>query len=178
MNPIINNFRNIGKNSVALAFVIKTNQNILRYMKYLGSPDPLAENIKDDDGNIIKDQPDIYNDDEIMKNIILRPFDNTDIPKELQVKIFLNSWKADFENLGVNGFLYTLDIICPNLYWIRENEGDFLPSIISGYFSEIVDNQEVAGVGKVRILSFTRAKVNDNYSSWSLIIRVKNISYK
>lgn len=178
-NPISKKFDYIEHNIDELYSIIKNNQDILRYMKYLNSIDPLALQIEDDDGNIIEVQKDINsNNDEIIKNIIRRPFDISDIAKEGKVKVFLNYYRTKFDKMGVNDYYYTLEILCPNLNWNIGNSSKIRPIEIIKRLNRFIDNQDnVTGMGRIFICESTEIVRNDTYSSLNSLIKIKNAMF-
>lgn len=157
-------FKFIGQNTFKLLQPIVKNQNILRYIKYLDKDDPLDKKLPD-----IDMRTDLITDG----TIILTPFDKNVLAKE-KIKIFFTPIDIDFGNGKdvLNTTYYMIDIMVPTSKW-RLSNGEFRAYMIAYEIAQIIDNKNIAGLGKVNIVDRAiQGKVTDTFSGLNFKIAV------
>lgn len=159
----------IENNLVNLLLKLITSQPLCRYVVYLDN-DPLSEDKPDIDGiNLISNEN---------PNIILKPFDNTVLTSNM-VKLFINPMEGNLKKKPTDDIRFAIDICCPHSCWIIEGQGYLRPFRIAKYISELIDGQvEIMGVGQTEIESFRIYKLNENYSTLTLFIKVNSVTIK
>jgi hypothetical protein len=157
-------FKHIENNLLKLLALILNNQNILKYIYYVDSDDPLS-------------QPEVTVNLLETNNIILTLFDE-EILQENQVKVFLNPYQGNLKIQPLSDLTFVLDIIIPNSKWLLHGLGQLRPYRIADEFAQMVDGKMVAGIGDVEITKFTAYKVGTQYSGLSLQIKVNSSTMK
>lgn len=158
-------FRNLEKNLMKLVFPITTNQNIKRYIKDL-SKNPLDST-----------KPDIV-DDLINDNILLEPFNETILP-EKKVVIFIYPYDGNLKYQPTGRHTFIIDIICPYNNWFLEGESGLIrPIRIADEISQLIDGQNIAGVGDVNIANYKSGKLNTSYGYFSLFVEIQSVTLK
>lgn len=165
-------FRKIEENLLKMISLMAESQNLLRYIKYL-SNSPLELSYYDENTNTTIQQPNL--DFTLIEdgNLILTPFDPTVLEK-IKLKIFFNPLDSNFNDEAIAENIYSFDIVCPIQHWVVKGQGQLRPYRIADELAQLIDDKDVAGVGKVKITRQRRERYTDDYSIVSLIIRVKN----
>jgi len=156
-------FKHIENNLIKLLMLFIGNQNICKYIYYLND-DPL---------NNADVSIDLINNG----NIIVAPY-NEKIIMEEKVIVFLNPLLGSLDNYPLSTITYEMDIVTPIDKWILSGLGQFRTFRIADEFSQLIDQQKVAGIKDVTITKFKIFKVNDSFSGLSLLIDVNSSSMK
>lgn len=141
-----------------------TNQNLLRYVSYLGDYNPVDSRL-----------PDIESQDVKSNNLVLTKF-NELILDETQVTLFFNPLNSMFTGQATSNDVYTLDIIIPYKYWLINNTSELRAYSIAYEVGQSIDQKNIAGIGNVEIMNWESYKVNDRFSGVTLFIKVTNSS--
>jgi hypothetical protein len=155
--------------------IIKSNQNVLRYIKYL-SDDPLAKKTYVD-GTLVN-QPDVEEDPIDNGYIIPSIFDDKPPDKEC-VRLFLSPILGNFQSYPLSNIGFEINIILPINKFILSGRGEFRPFRIMDEISQNIDQQNVAGVGETEISGFKCTKLdNSSYLNMSSLIKVSSSTMK
>jgi hypothetical protein len=155
-----NKFKFMGQNLDKMMYMLVTNQNILRYMKYLdnnpldvGKTDVAEEELK---GQFITDifDPEIL---EVTKN-----------------KMFFHPMEGALETQPIGYDIYMLDIIIPSRYWKLEGQGEFRAFKIAEEIAKKIDGQQVAGIGLIDIIKWKTYRIESSYKGLTLWIKVNS----
>jgi hypothetical protein len=165
---VSNKFRFIGNNLLSILQKVITNQNFLRYIKYLYN-DPLSPTYSDITGRLI----DFIN----SEDILLRPFDPT-VLEESKVRVFFYPHRGNFPDRASSVDTLALDILVPWNYWILEGKSQLRAYEIAYEFCKSIDGQQVNGAGTklVEITDWQQYKVNDQFGLLNLHLTVSNAS--
>lgn len=160
MNEISEKFSQIEEYLERLLKLLSTSKPIQKYIYYLEAEDPLLE-------------PDVPI-DLIDEGYILPILYDEEVFDDERVHIFLNVYRGNLENFPLGDILFSLDILIPKKKWRIAKIGKIRAFRIAHEFSKMVDNQDVSGIGSVKIMSFgTSMTSNKQYFCLSLGIRVK-----
>ena len=143
-----------------------TNQDLLRYIYYLGDYNPLDKTLEDVGIATVKNE-----------SFILTPF-NPQILLSTKVMLFLNPYNGRFGKGVSADDVYTLDIVIPYDFWIIGETSELRAYSIAHQVAESVDQKKIAGVGNVVIDSYKAYKVDDTFAGITLLIKVSNASYR
>jgi hypothetical protein len=157
-------FANIENNLLKLLAIILNNQNILKYIYYIDSDNPLAES--DVTIDLIQNG-----------NIILSPFDPTILTEET-MKVFINPLEGNFNALALSNLTFLIDIVLPVRKWLIPGMGKIRVFRISDELSQEIDHQKIMGMSECEVQKFRIYKVNDSYAGMSLWIKVNSSSMK
>jgi len=157
-------FKNIENNLLKILKLITDSQNILKYIYYINSDDPLSEsNVTE---NLIE-----------TGYIVLKPFDSTILSQE-RITLFLNPYEGNFRNSSTSDLMFLVDIIIPNDKWLLNGLGEIRSFRIADEISQLIDQQKVAGLKEPEVTKFKIYKVDDTYSGLTLWIKVNSSSMK
>lgn len=143
-----------------------TNQDLLRYIHYLGDYNPLDKELEDVGVATVKNE-----------NFILMPF-NPKILLNTKTMLFLNPFTGQFDKSVAADDVYALDIVVPYDFWIIGETSELRAYSIAHQVAESVDQKKIAGVGNVVIDSYKAYKVDDTFAGITLFIKVSNASYR
>lgn len=143
-----------------------TNQDLLRYIHYLGDYNPLDKALEDVSLIQVKQQ-----------NFMLTPF-NPEILSNTKIMLFLNPFSGRFGKNVEADDVYTLDILVPYDYWIIGDTSEIRVYSIAHQIAKSIDQKNIAGVGNVVIASYKAYKVDDTFAGVTLFLEVINASYK
>ena len=157
-------FERIEINLEKLLKLLSENKNIQKYIYYLTN-NPLLE----------VDVPiDLIDEGYILPTL----YDGGTFEDEM-VRVFINPVRGNLEGFTLGDIFYNLDIIVPRLKWSLKDIGKYRAYRIADEFSRMVDGQDVAGVGEVKIIGFNTTMVsNKQYFCLSLGIKVKSLTLK
>jgi hypothetical protein len=111
-------------------------------------------------------------------NYVLALFDGK-VETEETIKIFFNPIYGDLSKQPLSNITFLIEIVIPNRLWILEGMGQLRGYRILDELAQMVDQQNVAGIGEVEILNFKASKLADtNYSVLSANIKVNSSSLK
>jgi hypothetical protein len=168
-------FKNIESNYNKLLNIIKVNQNILRYIKYL-SDDPLAQNTYVD--GILVNQPNIE-EDPIDNGYIIPSLFEGKTPDTEIVRLFLSPIIGNFQSYPLSNIGFEINIILPINKFILSGLGEFRPFRIMDEIAQLIDQQTVAGIGETEITGFKCVKLdNSSYLNMSSLIKVSSSTMK
>lgn len=153
-------FKFIGQNLDKMMYMIVTNQNILRYMKYLDY-DPLSTN-----------QPDVTEDD-LVGQFVTDLFDSETM-EATKVKLFFHPLEGVLDIQPVGYDIYMLDIVIPTNYWKIQSRGEFRAFKIAEEISKRIDGQKIAGIGEIDIIKWKTYKVESTHKGLSLWVKVNS----
>lgn len=157
-------FLKIENNLLNLLEVILNSQNILKYIYYIDSNDPLSES--DISIDLIENG-----------NIILTLY-NEDILSDKNVCLFLNPIRGDLSKQPLSNLDYSLDIIMNTSLWIISGKGELRAYRIADEFAKLVDGKNITGIGDVIITRFESYKLGKDFSGLSLLIKINNTTLK
>lgn len=168
--------RNITKIRNKIIQMIDENQEIKRLIKYLTST-PLESQGYDKVGTLVQ-QPNIE-DSFINTNIYPISFTD-DVLKEEQVKIFIHRLKGDLRDSDIGNNTIAIDIITPSKYIILEGENADRNTELAIHILDLIDNEVISSIGKVRIVYYDEGKVSNgiNYNVLSLYAEIKTLNGK
>lgn len=157
-------FANIENNLLKLLDLILNNQNILKYIYYIDSNNPLSEsNVST---NLLESG-----------NIILTPFDPTVLTEE-SIRMFINPLEGSFNNSSLSNLTFLVDVIIPINKWLISGMGQIRTFRIFDELSQDIDQQRVMGITQTEIIKFRIYKVDDKYSGMSVWIKVNSSTMK
>ena len=159
-------FKHISQNTVKLMYALLGNQDLLKYIYFLGDYDPLTKSSSE------LDIADIRN-----KSFILTKFD----PKILlatKVMLFVNPYKGKFPKDAVTDDVYAIDIIVPNDFWVVKNTSELRAYEIAHQIALTIDRKGIAGIGNCNIFDYNSYKVDDTFSGVTLFVLTQNVGYK
>lgn len=159
-------FKHMSKNTTKIMFAMLTNQDLLRYIHYMGDYDPLDTNL----GNV--SLATVRRD-----NFVLTPF-NPEILLNTKTMLFLNPYSGRFNKRATADDVYTLDIVVPYDYWIVGETSELRAYSIAHQISKSIDQKNIVGVGNAVVSSYKAYKVDDTFAGITLFIEVSNASYK
>lgn len=173
-------FRYVERNLNNMINKLSTNQNLIRYIKYL-SDAPLEQKVYGSDGILIT-QPDFNLPYDLIGDgsLDLRLF-NPFVEKDKRVKLFFSHRRVHFiEPKATAKTIYKLNIIVPYENEIIQTTKEIRTIRIADEVCRELDNQVIDGIGIGKIFC-TRGKSyiidNDNsYSALQLRISVKDIT--
>jgi len=152
----------MSKNTVKLIFTLLGNQNLLRYIHYLGDYNPL-------DGNL----PNVNPGEVKANNFVLTTF-NEKILEETKVSIFLNPHRGHFNRSTTAKHIYELVVTIPYKYWIIEDISELRAFSIADEIAKSIDQENIVGIGDVFIVDYDTFKLNDTFSG--LVMYIETIS--
>lgn len=159
-------FKFIEKSLLDILSLIVSNQNLLRYIKYLDN-DPLNPSHPNIDDSLIN------------TNIFISPFDES-IADGLEVKVFFYPAKSNLRSnvLGKHTFLF--DIVCPIQYFLLPGMGMIRPIRIADELAQVIDQKLITGIGETTILeaNLFRLSNDSDYIIYSLPIEVNSTAIK
>jgi hypothetical protein len=168
-------FKNIESNYNKLLDIIKANQNVLRYIKYL-SDEPLAQ--KTYVNGILVNQPNIEEDPIDNGYIIPSLFDGK-IPDQETVRLFLSPIIGNFKSYPLSDIGFEVNIVLPISKFILSGAGTFRPFRIMDEIAQNIDQQNVAGIGETEITGFKCFKLeNSSYLYMSSLIKISSSTMK
>lgn len=157
-------FKHIENNLIKLLTLIVSNQNILKYIYYIDSDDPLS-------------QPDVTEDLIENGNIILTPF-NPEVLSQEKICMFFNPYEGNLKNQPLSDIVFLIDLIIPTNKWLLSGLGQIRAFRIADEIAQDIDQKNVAGIGQTEIERFRMFKLNDVYSGLTLWIKVNSSSMK
>lgn len=159
-------FKFIEQNLMNILMLVVTNQNILRYIKYLND-DPLDDYLPDVEGTLINE------------HIILSPFDK-EVASVSEVKLFFYPFKSHLKSKPLGKHVYMFDIICPIRYFILQGRGEFRTIRIADEIARMIDGQTITGIGEITIPDayLSRLSNDSNYVIYSLPVEVNTATIK
>jgi hypothetical protein len=158
-------FKHIENNLLKLLGLILGSQNILKYIYYINSNNPLSES--DVEISLLESG-----------NIILTPFDPTTLSEE-SIRVFLNPLEGSFNSLlPISDLTFLIDIILPVNKWLIEGMGQIRCFRLADEISQLLDQQKAMGMTESEITKFRIYKVDDKYAGMSLWIKVNSSAMK
>ena len=157
-------FKNIENNLLKLLDLILNNQNILKYLYYINSNNPLAESTVST--NLLESG-----------NIILTPFDPTVLTEEA-MRMFINPLEGSFNSSSLSDLVFLIDVIVPINKWLISGMGQIRVFRIFDELSQDIDQQRVMGITQSEITKFRIYKVDDKYAGMSVWVKVNSSSMK
>lgn len=157
-------FTKIETNLLKLLEVILNSQNILKYIYYIDSNDPLSES--DVSIDLIENG-----------NIILTLY-NESIITSKGVYLFLNPLRGDLSKQPLSDLSYSLDVIMDTTLWIIQGKGELRAYRIADEFAKLVDGKNITGIGDVVITKFDSFKLGNDFSGLSLLIKINNTTLR
>ena len=157
-------FKFIEENLSKMLILLVNNQDFKRYIVYLDKY-PLDPTLPD------------VNDNLIGKYIFLQPF-SEDILEESRVMLFINPYEGDLKDIHIGYDTYVIDIIVPIRYWLIAGKGEIRPFRIAREIANTLDNQYIAGIGRINIVKYRLFKVNELYAGLALWVNVVNATAK
>lgn len=152
----------MSKNTIKLLFTLLGNQDLLRYIHYLGDCNPLDISLPDVSPSEVKDD-----------NFILTTF-NEKILEENKILIFLNPHRGHFNRSTTAKHIYELVVTIPYKYWIIEDISELRAFSIADEIAKSVDQKNIVGIGDVFIVDYDTFKLNDIFSG--LVMYIETIS--
>jgi len=159
-------FKHMSKNTIKLVFTLLGNQNLLRYIHYLGDYNPL-------DGNLPNASPGEVK----TRNFVLTTF-NEKILEETKVSIFLYPHVSNFARRSTAKDIYELVIAIPYKYWVIEDVGELRAFEIANEIAKSIDFENIVGIGNVYITRAETFKVNNEFSGLVMHFEVTNPNIK
>lgn len=156
----------MSQNTLKLIFAMLLNQDLVRYIHYLGDYNPLDKNLPDIDFAEVKDN-----------NFVMTKF-NPEILIETKIMMFFNPHRGRFTGQVTAGDMYQLDIIIPYAHWVIKNTGELRAYSIAYEVAQVIDQKNIAGIGKVEITGWESYKVDNTFSGLTLFMEVTNATYK
>ncbi len=157
-------FKHIENNLLKLLSLILGSQNILKYIYYINSNNPLSES--DVEISLLDNG-----------NIILTPFDPATLSEE-SVRVFLNPLEGSFNSLSLSNLTFLIDIILPVNKWLIGGMGQIRCFRLADEISQLLDQQKTMGMTESEITKFRIYKVDDKYAGMSLWIKVNSSAMK
>lgn len=142
-----------------------TNQDLLRYIHYLGDYDPLDKRLEDVGMAKVKQD-----------NFVLTLFNPT-ILTNTKAMLFLNPYNGRFRKGSTANDVFTLDIVIPYDYWIISDTSELRAYSIAYQIAKTIDQKNIAGVGNVAIVDYKAFKVDDTFSGVTLLLEIENATY-
>lgn len=155
-------FKHMSINTTKIVLNLLLNQNLMRYIHYLGDYNPLDSRL-----------PDVEADEVKKKNFILTKF-NDKIITETKILMFVNPLRGRFTGSASSDDFYEINIIVPRDYWIIGNTSEIRAFEIAYEIGQSLDQKNIAGVGDVKIVNWDTWKVNDSFDGLSLLLSVTN----
>lgn len=155
-------FKHISMNTTKLVFNLLFNQNLLRYIHYLGDYNPLDERIPNVEASVVKDN-----------NFILTKF-NDKIITDTKIFIFVNPFRGRFTGSATADDFYEISIIVPREYWLIKNTSQLRAFEIAYEIGQSVDQKNIAGIGNVEIVNWDTFKASDSHDGLVLLLQVTN----
>lgn len=152
-------------NTTKIMIAMLKNQDLLRYVHYLGNYDPLDKNLEDVGMATVKNN-----------NFVLTLF-NPEILVETKAMLFLNPYNVRFGRGTTANDKFLLDIVLPYKYWIIEETSELRVYSIAYQIAKTIDQKNIAGVGNIKITDCKAFKVDNTFSGVSLIFEVENATY-
>lgn len=157
-------FKYMGQNLNKLMMYICSNQNLLRYIKYLDNNplDPMKSDILDVD----------------VENQIHTLMFNPELLNETKISLFVHPLEGTLEMQPIGEDLYVADIVIPNQFWVLKGKGEMRGFNMAYEIANVIDGKNVAGVGKVEIIRWRSYEVENSYHGLTLWIKVDSITIK
>lgn len=159
-------FKHMSKNTTKIMIAMLTNQDLLRYVYYMGDYDPLDTKLDNVGLVTVKNE-----------NFILAPF-NPEVLSSTKTMLFLNPFSGRFGKGVAADDVYTLDIIAPYDFWIIGETSELRVYSIAHQVARSVDQKNIAGVGNIVIVNYKAYKVDDTFSGITLFLEVANATYR
>jgi hypothetical protein len=157
-------FKFMGDNTNKMLYMITTNQNFLRYIKYLDN-DPLNTS-----------KPDVaYS--EVQDNFAVDLFDE-EVLEETKIKVFFSPLDGMLEEKPIGHDIFILDIVIPKDFWKLEGKGEFRAFQMAHEVALKLDGKNVAGIGDINIIKWRSFKINNQYRGLTLWIKVGSMTIK
>lgn len=144
--------------------IIMQNQNILKYIYYLESSNPLTE-------------PDIQENLIESGIIVPAPFDS-DILNENESRVFINPFEGNLRGISLSSISFLIEICIPIKHWTVPGQGKIRVFRIADEFSRKADQQRIAGVTETEVERFRIFKVADRYAGLTLWVNVNSSTGK
>lgn len=157
-------FKHIENNLMKLLALIVGNQNILKYIYYIDSNNPIS-------------QPDVTQDLIENGNIILTPFNSEVLSKE-KICMFINVHEGNLKYQPLSDIVILIDVIIPIKKWLLNGLGQIRVFRIADEIAQLIDQKNVAGIGQVEINNFRTYKVDNTYGGLTLWIKINSSSMK
>ena len=144
---------------------IVRNQNFCRYITYLGDEKhPLSLDLKNVSPMKV-----------LNENFRFTIYDE-DVIKDNKIMIFFNPIEHDFRSPSMSIEIFQIDLVVPNKDWVIKQGADveLRAYSIMNELAQQIDQQNVAGVGKVEISQSRVQSINKGYSIISAMITVAN----
>lgn len=154
----------MSENTTKLKVALLKNQDLLRYIHYLGDFNPLDASLENVDDVIV----DKY-------NFVLTPY-NPEILSQSKIMIFLNPFTGMYDKSVTADDVYALDIIVPYKFWVINETSELRAYSIAHQIAKTIDQKKVAGIGNVVIRRYKAYKVDDTFAGLTLFIEVTNAS--
>jgi hypothetical protein len=159
-------FKHMSKNTIKLIFTLLGNQNLIRYIHYLGGYNPLDSNLPDVSPGEVK-----------TRNFVLTTF-NEKILEETKVSIFLYPHVSNFSRKSTAKDIYELVIAIPYKYWVIEGVSELRAFEIANEIAKSIDFENIVGIGNIYITRAETFKVNDEFSGLVMNFEVTNPNVK
>jgi hypothetical protein len=140
------------------------NQNVLKYIYYVDSDDPLS-------------QTDVTQDLIQTGNIILTPYNPTLLSQE-KICLFINPYEGNLKHQPLSDITFLIDVIIPINKWLLAGLGEIRAFRIADEIAQLIDQKSVAGIGQVEIEKFRMFKLDDTYGGLTLWVKVNSSSMK
>ena len=157
-------FKSIENNLSKILYMVQTNPNFLRYMKYLDN-DPLNP-----------DKPDI-NLEEVEGQFFDELFDgNTQETK--QVLVFFSEQSGNLKSQPLGSDMYVMEFVIPKEFNTLQGFGKKRCTRLAFEVSTRIDGKNIAGIGQVEIVKYNKFNIGTDYVGYTLWIEVSTPTIK
>ena len=161
-NTLSTKFKNTSHNKMKLLMAILENGELRKWLYYL-TDDPSAEK-------------DVEVDDVLNRNIIVTKF-NENIIKESTALLLIDPTEGGFNFNMPSVETWAITIIIPNEFWFMQQYGSERIFEIAHLVAQTIDDQRLAGIGKVLITSYKLYNINQRWTALTLFTEVVNPNF-
>ena len=161
-NIISTKFKYTSENKMKLLFAILENTELRKWIYHLT--------------NSPWEEPKVSIDDILKRNICTSKF-SEEILTESKVLLLLDPVDGGFNPNLMSVENWAITIALPNEFWFMEQHGMERTFEIAHLIAETIDDQRLAGIGKVLITSYRTYNINQRWTALTLFTEVVNHNY-
>lgn len=158
-NTISTKFKHTSGNKMKLLFAILENDELRKWLYYI-KEDPSSEK-------------DVSVDAILERNITLSKF-SEEIITESKVILLIDPIEGSFDFNAMSTENWAITIIIPNEFWFMKQLGKERSFEIASLIAQTIDDQRLAGIGKVLITGYKTYNINQRWTALTLFAEVVN----
>lgn len=158
-NNISTKFKHTSKHRMNLLLAILDNADLRKWLYYM-SDDPSSE-------------PDIDIDSVIRKNITFTKY-SEEILQDSRAVLFLELLEGSFSFNKMSPEVWAINLAIPNDRWFIRQYGLDRPYEIANRICQTIDEQRLAGIGKVVVTDYKISNINQRWTLLTIFAEVVN----